>query len=75
MSQDQVTVTLCTKELFLSRYCSPCISEPTMREGERIQIVNVTHSAVLAGFHNSKVDLNIVYKVSDKNILFCTFVY
>jgi hypothetical protein len=39
-----------------------------MREGGRIQIVNMTHLAVQAGFHIFPVDLNIVYKVSDKNV-------
>jgi hypothetical protein len=40
----------------------------------RIQTVNATNSAVLTGFHTSQLDLNMVYKVSNKSRVFSTII-
>jgi hypothetical protein len=76
VSQYQVTATLYTEEVvFGTQYIknSPHIRKVN-HEGGRIRTVNMTHSAVPAGFHTSQLDLATSYKVSDKSEFICTFI-
>jgi hypothetical protein len=69
VSQDQVTATLCTEELFLrTRYYIAIYTLSTHQTGQMI------HLAVPAGFHTSQLDLHMVYRVSDKCGFFCTII-
>jgi hypothetical protein len=75
VSKDQVNVTLSTEELFLStqyKYIALPHNRKVRHEGGRIQMVNVIHSAVPSGFHTSQLDVNTIYKVSNKSGFFYT---
>jgi hypothetical protein len=71
LSQDRVTATLRTEELFLrTQYIklSPQIRRVKMWRGggRRIQMVNTTNLVVPAGFHTSQLVLYAIYRISNK---------
>jgi hypothetical protein len=70
-----VTATLCTEELFLR---TQYIWLSTYQKGEMCEegggYGQSTHSEVPAGVHTSQLDLNTVYKVSDKSWFFYTII-
>jgi hypothetical protein len=61
VSQDQVTATLCTEELFLRAQSGQSWGGT----------VNTVHEAFPSGFHTSQLDLHTIYRISDK----CDFSY
>jgi hypothetical protein len=76
VSQDQVTVTLCTEEFFLmTRFIQlfPHIRQVIMLGG-RIWMVNTTHLVVPTGFYTSQLVFHGIYRVSSSAVfiqLFC----
>ncbi len=78
VSQDQVTATLCTKELFLSTQC--IYSSPRLTDGQpcgrggKDTGVNTIHLAGSAGSHTSQPDLTAGCRFSDKTEYFYAFI-
>jgi hypothetical protein len=68
VSEDRVTATLCTEELFLRTqyiWLSSHIRQVQMCRGGRTRTVNTTHRAVPDGFHSSKLVLHAIKRVLD----------
>jgi hypothetical protein len=69
VSQDRVTETLYSEELFhITQYKSLSTSQIGKNVwGGGVQTVKTTHLAATAGFHTSQLVLHVIYRVSDRH--------